>query len=255
MFRVFLMISLFLSVISEAAWANQDIRVERVQFERGKNSATIESSITGYAIVDYVLGARQGQYMNVSMATDNGANYFNILAPGEDQVALFNGSFNDNQFEGVLPATGDYKIRVYMMRSAARRNEVATYRLEMIIDSAQPQNEASKDEETVPSSAERAGMGDFDATGRIPCAQSKGQPMGSCNFGVARDGGGSATIVVTKPDGVKRAIFFIDGTANSADTSQADGYGEFKVERESDLNLIRVGEERYEIPDAVITGG
>ena len=62
-------------------------------------------------------------------------------------------------------------------------------------------------------------------------------------------------VVVTKPDGVKRAIFFIDGTANSADTSQAGGYGEFKVKRESDLNLIRVGEERYEIPDAVITGG
>ena len=73
--------------------------------------------------------------------------------------------------------------------------------------------------------------------------------------GVARDGGGNATVIITKPDGVKRAIFFLDGKANSADTSQADGYGEFKAEQENDLHLIRVGEERYEIPDAVITGG
>lgn len=47
--------------------AREDIKVERVSFERGKNSSTIESSIMGYAVVDYVLGARKGQYMNVSM--------------------------------------------------------------------------------------------------------------------------------------------------------------------------------------------
>lgn len=113
--------------------ASEDIKVERVSFERGKNSATIESSITGYAVVDYILGARQGQYMNVSMATDNGANYFNILAPGENQVAMFNGSISENQYEGILPESGDYTVRVYMMRSGARRNETANYRLEMII--------------------------------------------------------------------------------------------------------------------------
>jgi hypothetical protein len=56
--------------------------------------------------------------MNVSMATDNGANYFNILAPGENQVAMFNGSIHGNQFEGILPESGDYKVRVYLMRSA-----------------------------------------------------------------------------------------------------------------------------------------
>jgi len=38
------------------------------------------------------------------------------------------------QFEGVLPASGDYKLRVYLMRSAARRDAIANYRLEMIID-------------------------------------------------------------------------------------------------------------------------
>jgi hypothetical protein len=47
---------------------------------------------------------------------------------------MFIGSTSGNQYEGVLPASGDYKVRVYLMRSAARRDEVANYRLEMIID-------------------------------------------------------------------------------------------------------------------------
>ena len=103
-------------------------------------------------------------------------------------------------------------------------------------------------------SALRAGQGDFDATGSIPCAQQRGQPMGQCEIGVARAGGGYATVVVTKPDGRARVIFFRMGIPIGADTSEAD-YAEFSATRESDLNLVRIGSERYEIPDAVVLGG
>jgi hypothetical protein len=125
-----------------AAQAGDDIRTERVQFAKGATSAVVEGTITGDQIVDYVLGASKGQSMNVSMATRSTATYFNILAPGETEVAFFNGSMSDNQYEGVLPATGDYRIRVYMLRSAARRNEKADYRLEMIV-TGKPQAEAA----------------------------------------------------------------------------------------------------------------
>lgn len=117
--------------------AARDIRTERVRFQPGATSAVVEASITGDEIVDYVLAARRGQYANISMATDNGANYFNILAPGEREVAMFNGANAENQFEGTLPESGDYTVRVYLLRSAARRHEVATYRLEMIVAAAE----------------------------------------------------------------------------------------------------------------------
>jgi heat shock protein HslJ len=104
-------------------------------------------------------------------------------------------------------------------------------------------------------SATRAGRGEFDATGRIPCAQFKGQPMTTCAFGVARKGGGYATVVISKPDGVTRSIYFRLGVAIGADTSQADGYPEFTAGKEADLFRIRIGGERYEIPEAVIFGG
>jgi hypothetical protein len=103
-------------------------------------------------------------------------------------------------------------------------------------------------------SAFRAGQGDFDATGQIPCAQSVGQPMIQCDFGVARAGGGYATVVIKNSDGRTRAIFFRMGKPIGADTSEADGYPEFRATKENDLHLIRVGNERYEIPDAVILG-
>lgn len=104
-------------------------------------------------------------------------------------------------------------------------------------------------------SALRAGQGDFDASGKIPCAEAGGQPMNQCEFGVARAGGGYATVVIQRPSGPSRAIFFRMGKPIGADTSQADGYPEFRTSKEGDLHMIRIGEERYEIPDAVIFGG
>jgi len=115
---------------------------------------------------------------------------------------------------------------------------------------AQPAEAAVED-----NSAERAGRGDFDATGIMPCAKAEGQPMTQCNFGVARAGNGTATVVVTMPDGRKRALFFTNGKLSGADTSQADGYGEVSSEKRGDLYMIKVGSERYEMPEAVIYGG
>jgi hypothetical protein len=101
----------------------------------------------------------------------------------------------------------------------------------------------------------RAGQGVFDAAGPVPCAVGAGAPMGACAMGVARDGSGSATVVITKPDGVDRILFFTNGAFVSSDTSQAGGSFESASTRESDLSLIRVDDERYEIPDSVIFGG
>ncbi len=105
------------------------------------------------------------------------------------------------------------------------------------------------------SPSERAGMGKFDATGNIPCAQSKGEPMRQCSYGVARGTNGTATVSVSLPNGGKRAIFFEKGIAVSADLSQADTNMDFHARKQADLFMINAGYERYEIPEAVIFGG
>jgi len=45
------------------------------------------------------------------------------------------------------------------------------------------------------------------------------------------------------------------GKPIGADASEADNPGPFSARRERDLNFIRIGNERYEIPDAVVLGG
>ncbi len=103
-------------------------------------------------------------------------------------------------------------------------------------------------------SALRAGQNKFDATGKIPCSWFPGQPMALCEFGVARAGGGYATVVIKKPDNHTRAIFFRMGKPIGADISEADGGIQFHATKENDLNIIHIGNEHYEIPDAVIFG-
>ena len=234
------LVGLLSGLLGSSGWAN-DIRTERVQFAKGASSATVQGTIKGYQTVDYLLHAAKGQSMNVSLATKNTATYFNILAPGETEVAFFNGSVNGNQFEGALPATGDYRIRVYMMRGAARRNEVANYRLEMTVSG--PAHGAASHDATVP------GTG-FHATAKIPCTAEPGKPMSPCDAGVKRTAGGG-TVHVTTPDGGSRVITFRDGKVSATDAEAP-----FKVERRNDSSIVRIGAvEVYEIPDAFVFGG
>ena len=223
------------------------IRTQRVQFQPGTNGATVEDTIVGYEGVDYVLNAQAGQYANISMATDNGANYFNILPPGSNDEAIFIGSTSGNQFEGTLPASGDYKIRVYLMRSAARRDEAANYRLEMIVSGTGDGASAGsniQDDALVPGTP-------YNATGNIPCVIGRDGADDSCGFGVVREGGGNGFVEVTNPNGSTVSIYFQNGEAVGAE----GGAGSFSATRQGDETIVFIGEDRYTLPDAVIYGG
>ncbi len=250
--RVSSVVILLISLIVSTAVAQSDIRTEPIHFRAGAFSAAVQGSITGHGIVDYVLSAGKDQYVNVSMTTDNDANYFNILAPGENEEVLFNGSVNDNQYKGILRKKGEYKIRVYLMRSAARLNEIANYNLEIITTNVE---DTMKTSQSGPSKNDAAVHGTKNnATENIQCSVAKGQPTGFCPFSVTREGKGNGVVTITKPDGSTRAIFFENGKAVGADVSQAVP-GQFSAKKEGDMNVIRVGDEHYQIPDSVISGG
>ena len=249
---IFFFVSVTGFLSASMAIARDDMREQRVQFEPGDATATVDGTITGYEAVDYLLGARAGQTMSVTMTTDHGATYFNVLPPDSEDEADFVGSTEGNSFSGRLDLDGDWKVRVYMMRSAARRNEAAKYRLEMIISDAGDKSSSLSNGHSGGDALVEGTK--YNATGNIPCSMPSGQPVGSCPFGVIRKGNGNATVTVTKPDGRTRAIFFENGKAIGADISQADP-GDFGASRESDVTVIHIGNERYDIPDAVIFGG
>jgi len=63
-------------------------RQERVTFARGASSATIKGQTKGDADVDYLVRAAAGQTLSVSLKVSNRSNYFNVLPPGSQDVAM-----------------------------------------------------------------------------------------------------------------------------------------------------------------------
>ena len=102
--------------------------VEHIRFQAGNDNASVESMVRGSAYKDYVLGARGGQRMSVSLSTD-GTAYFNILPPGSDAEAIYNSSMTGNDGNVVLPSSGDYRIRVYLMGADKSENRRVGYTL------------------------------------------------------------------------------------------------------------------------------
>ncbi len=104
----------------------QDVRTEPVELAGGMTAEVLTGSITGYESVDYTFNGTEGQLLTVALATNNLATYFNLWQPGAD-TATHIGSSAGDEFMGRLQADGSYRIQVYMMRSAARRGERASY--------------------------------------------------------------------------------------------------------------------------------
>ncbi len=133
---VFATIIALFAILSTTAFAD-DVKRERVKFQAGASEATLKASIKGYDSYEYTLGAKAGQVMTISFKSDNASNYFNVMPPGGGE-ALFVGSSaaDPNSFTGTLPADGDYVVQVYLMRNAARRDEVANYTITIGIGAA-----------------------------------------------------------------------------------------------------------------------
>jgi hypothetical protein len=223
-----------------------------VTFPRGKTSTTLIGSLKGDLTRDYVVSGKAGQTLSVTMTSSNKSAYFNVLPPGSADEAIFIGSTSGNSFSDTLSGTGPYKVRVYLMRSAARKNESANYTLKVSLSGmgGQPAPAESTD-------ALVAGT-DYNATATIECAGYRDHPAGRCPAGVKRNREGGVTIVeIQWPKGDSRTLFFKDGKILSANTNEADGSAAYQVtgERKDDVTTVRIGPERYVIPDAFILGG
>lgn len=120
-----LLTALLLSMPVVAAEQLSGVAVHATQNETSK---IIKGKITAYETADHTVQLTAGQTLSVNLKTSNTSSYFNVTAPGANE-AMFIGSTSGNTYEAVIPASGVYTVRVYMMRSAARRNEVAKYTL------------------------------------------------------------------------------------------------------------------------------
>jgi len=202
-----------------ATTARADVREETIQFRKGESRATVKGTIKGDQTADYKLRASAGQTLTVDFKPNSRSAYFNVLPPGGEQ-ALFVGATSGNRYVGTLPADGLYTIRVYLMRSAARRNEIARYTLDVGVTGA------TRDTDTAQATRAVAGpSGPFDQTLELQ----------GIRFRVVSANEGSINTLRIVPSGleiVNRPIEQeIDGTVTAAEVADinADGSPEIYV--------------------------
>jgi hypothetical protein len=220
-------------------------RTERVQFVKGASSSSIKGRIQGDAMVDYQVRAGAGQTIAVTLKPSNPQNYFNVLPPGSGGEAMFVGSMGGD-YSGVLPTDGDYLIRVYLMRPAARRGESSDYSLSVGVTGKALAPVAASVDALIPGTP-------FHASAPIKCVPFLETIPRECPAFVMRRGlDGTGTVEI--PGAVKRSILFVKGKPVASNAQATTDPMTF--ERQSDTTVVRLGrDERYEIPDALLTGG
>ena len=239
------MIFILTQAFAGTAVADAGIRQEKVQFAKGTSAVVIKGQLKGDATVDYVVRAAAGQTLSVKLQKTNAQNYFNVMPPGSTGSAMFVGDTGED-YSGVLPADGDYVVRVYLMRPAARRGESSNYTVTIgASGKALSPITASKDA-LMPGTS-------YHASAKIKCVPAFETTPRECDAFVVRRGfDGTATIDIPG-SAEKRSILFVKGkpTASNAQANDA-----LTTERKGDVTIVKLGEsERYEIPDALVTGG
>lgn len=232
------------SVISNAI-ADAGIRQEKVQFANGASSAVIKGQLKGDAMVDYLVRAAAGQTLSVKLQQTNAQNYFNVMPPGSTGSAMFVGDSGEN-YSGVLPADGDYIVRVYLMRPAARRGESSNYTLTVGASGRALAPIAASKDALIPGTS-------YHASAKIKCVPAFETTPRECDAFVIRRGfDGTATIDIPGGAG-KRSILFVKGKPTASNAQAMDA---LTSERKDDVTIVKLGtSERYEIPDALVTGG
>ena len=109
-----------------------------VKFQAGNYGTMVSGTITGHEYFDYRLGAKKGQEMFVELKVDgtngDGNAFFNILPPGSDGVAIYNGSTSaDGTARIQLPEDGTYTIRVYLMGNDKDAGKTVGYNVDISI--------------------------------------------------------------------------------------------------------------------------
>lgn len=218
---------------------------ETVQFAHGASEATIKGTLQGRQDVDYVVRASAGQTLVVTLKATNTSHYFNVLPPGSNDVAMFVGSMGGSTYKGMLPDDGDYVVRVYLMRNAARRNEKSDYTLTVGVTGRALVPVAASQDALVAGTR-------FHASGSITCTPPFATAPAQCDASVVRRGTDGTGTVELRPkgQGTPRRILFVAGKPVASDATEA-----MTSSRKGDDTLVSIGDERYTIPDALVIGG
>lgn len=223
-----------------------EIRREEVKFAKGASQAEVKGSIKGDQTVDYAVRAGAGQTMTVAVTPTHGATYFNVLAPGAGDVAMHVGQ-DGKGYTGMLPIEGEYRVRVYLIRAAARRGESSNYLVTIRVTGKALAPLAASKDAMIPGTP-------FHASTTIACVppyQSSSQKCEAFVIRRGRDTTGTVEVRVPGAQSAPRRILFVGGKPKASDATEKMTYT-----RKGELMVVRIGtSESYEIPEILLAGG
>jgi hypothetical protein len=85
---------------------------ERISFERGTTSASIEDDLGTARSHDYILRAAAGQLMEINVTPDDSDDSLQLIIYGADGTVLRSGMGEGSSFRGELPESQDYIVTV-----------------------------------------------------------------------------------------------------------------------------------------------
>lgn len=98
--------------------------------QAGQAATRLEDSIEAFEAVAYVVPLQAGQTLQVALASNNLAQVFDIHAPDVPKP-VFSGGEAGNSARLRAKVAGEYVIRAYLLRFAARDGQSARYTLEV----------------------------------------------------------------------------------------------------------------------------
>lgn len=125
---VTLLLTLCLSGSALPVSQSDDAIVRRVQFARGRTTMVLKGSVVNDRMTQYVLTAKAGQKMIVHVASSRKKVRFDVYARDDRAVFTDTGGEDVTDWEGELPADGDYIVSVYSTRGNARYTLEVTIR-------------------------------------------------------------------------------------------------------------------------------
>jgi hypothetical protein len=131
------------------------------------------------------------------------------------------------------------------MRSAARKKTLANFTLTAGVSGTALAPLPAREDAVVPGTV-------FHATATVPCALPYPPEVKECAAWVNRHGhDGTATVELRGPREFVRRILFVKGTAVASDATTPP-----IATRHGDTTTVTIGDdERYDLPDALVTGG
>ena len=116
-----------LLLLAACAFAAQEGVTKHVRFARGRTTATLKNSVVRGTRDRYLINARAGQKMTVSITSVGRNAAFAIYAPSHDTLEGAGEHLEVKNWSGKLPESGDYVIEV----GGTRGN--ATYTLKVTV--------------------------------------------------------------------------------------------------------------------------